>query len=1206
MPLLFPDDRLAVDNRTGRPSKARPARLFLNEALTQPATVYTNVNGAPGAVIPDAQVTTDRYGFLPLWWGPSDDRDTLWISVNGGPAWPVYAQANARIAALEAGGGGGPGDTTGLVHKAGAETITGVKTFTVSPVVPEPSDQTHAVRRAYADNLVTAEADVRADADTALDVRVTDLETSGSGVPQSYVDNADAGVAADAASALAGHAADTTGVHGIADTSALVLTGDARLSDPRTPTAHATSHGDGGTDEIVVSQDQVTGLGTALDAKADLVGGVIPSAQIPAIAISEFLGEVGSQAAMLALVGQRGDWAIRTDSGTTWIVVAEPTTSLANWKQIPSPGAPVTSVNTQTGTVVLSAANVGALATSSNLSDVANAATARANLGLGTAATTNTGTGATNTILGNDARLSDARTPTSHAASHASGGGDPITVAQSQVTNLTTDLGAKAPLASPALTGTPTAPTASAATNNTQVATTAYVTGAVATLSGTTTTGLAGKVDKGTEWVNVRDYGAAGTGLVDDQPAFVAALAAAGTGGTVFVPKGNYRLDSTLTLGAAQTIQGCGFYINRDADNSGFGNSAYGTQSNFVGAILRSTVTSGNAILHVNTSVHSGGRIQDLALIGPGSGTATGIYMGQDTPTIRAVLKAQYRNVLIANFATGLAGYHVNEASFYDLIIRACTKAISAIGDFNNISWVGLDMQRCGQGWVCEVQANDDYRIIGNTFLAPICQNITGEGFVIRGESNTLISPYFELVGTSATMLRMIKAYYCAVISPTIHGAGTRAIDVDSTSFYNEFRLIELHSSTCTMTNAGYGTVISGQLTDAGGTGLTDTGSHTHRVDLNGATHQLPRLITGTTSGTNPAIQTTGLLLARYGASGAIDRWGNGSPEGTVTAPLGSLYRRLDGGVGTTLYSKETGTGNTGWVALGAGGGGVPTSRTLTAGTGLTGGGDLTADRTFAVAYGTTAGTAAQGNDSRITGAAPLANPTFTGTPAAPTATGGTNTTQIATTAFVTTAAAAKENTITAGTTAQYWRGDKSWQTLDKTAVGLANVDNTSDATKNAATATLTNKTLTSPVINSPTGIVKGDVGLGNVDNTSDATKNSATATLTNKRIPPRVTSTGSSGTPTPNADTDDVFILTALAATATFGAPTGTPTEGQSLILRIKDNGTARTLSWNAIYRAVGVALPTTTVLSKTTCIGLRYNATDTRWDMLAVSTEA
>jgi len=43
-----------------------------------------------------------------------------------------------------------------------------------------------------------------------------------------------------------------------------------------------------------------------------------------------------------------------------------------------------------------------------------------------------------------------------------------------------------------------------------------------------------------------------------------------------------------------------------------------------------------------------------------------------------------------------------------------------------------------------------------------------------------------------------------------------------------------------------------------------------------------------------------------------------------------------------------------------------------------------------------------------------------------------------------------------------------------------------------ASTDTLTNKTLTSPVINSPTGIVKGDVGLGNVDNTSDDTKQTA------------------------------------------------------------------------------------------------------------------
>jgi hypothetical protein len=55
-------------------------------------------------------------------------------------------------------------------------------------------------------------------------------------------------------------------------------------------------------------------------------------------------------------------------------------------------------------------------------------------------------------------------------------------IAQSKISGLTTDLAAKAPLASPALTGIPTAPTATAGTNNTQVATTAYADAAVAAL----------------------------------------------------------------------------------------------------------------------------------------------------------------------------------------------------------------------------------------------------------------------------------------------------------------------------------------------------------------------------------------------------------------------------------------------------------------------------------------------------------------------------------------------------------------------------------------------------------------------------------------------------------------------------------------------------------------------------------------------------
>jgi len=143
---------------------------------------------------------------------------------------------------------------------------------------------------------------------------------------------------------------------------------------------------------------------------------------------------------------------------------------------------------------------------------------------------------------------------------------------------------------------------------------------------------------------------------------------------------------------------------------------------------------------------------------------------------------------------------------------------------------------------------------------------------------------------------------------------------------------------------------------------------------------------------------------------------------------------------------------------------------------------------------------------------ADLASPVFTGDPRAPTPTAGDNDTSIATTAFVTGAittvavppatalplmdgAAAvgtatkyaredhkhptdtsRESTITAGTTAQYWRGDKSWQTLDKTAVGLGNVANVAQVTAVTGTAPVVSSGGTTPAISLPpaTGSANG------------------------------------------------------------------------------------------------------------------------------------
>jgi hypothetical protein len=131
-------------------------------------------------------------------------------------------------------------------------------------------------------------------------------------------------------------------------------------------------------------------------------------------------------------------------------------------------------------------------------------------------------------------------------------------------------------------------------------------------------------------------------------------------------------------------------------------------------------------------------------------------------------------------------------------------------------------------------------------------------------------------------------------------------------------------------------------------------------------------------------------------------------------------------------------------------------------------------------------------------------------------------------------------------------------------------------------------------------------LALQNVDNTSDATKNSATATLTNKRITKRVQAVTSAGTVTASLDNDDMVVITAQAAGLTLANPTGTGTQGQSLVYRIKDNGTARTIGYGANFRAIGVTLPTTTVINKTIYLGGFWNTTDSRLDIVAVAQES
>ena len=123
----------------------------------------------------------------------------------------------------------------------------------------------------------------------------------------------------------------------------------------------------------------------------------------------------------------------------------------------------------------------------------------------------------------------------------------------------------------------------------------------------------------------------------------------------------------------------------------------------------------------------------------------------------------------------------------------------------------------------------------------------------------------------------------------------------------------------------------------------------------------------------------------------------------------------------------------------------------------------------------------------------------------------------------------------------------------------------------------------------------------------SEVVRETSTQTLTNKRITQRVTTITSSATPTINTDNCDDVDITALATaiTSMTTSLSGTPTNFQKLIIRIKDNGTARAIAWGASYASMGGTLPTTTVLGKVTTVGLIYNTTTSIWGCVAVSQE-
>jgi len=223
-------------------------------------------------------------------------------------------------------------DDVDVVHSSGAESVSGTKTFTSSPLVPTPTSNFHASNKAYVDASVSLAMSDATSSTKGLIQLTGDLGGTASNptVP---------GLSSKADDGVVVHKSSTETITGAKDFTggatvngaAVVVEGDSRLGDARTPTAHATTHSAAGSDPLSISQSQVASLTDDLANKAT-------------------------------------DATVVHKAGTETI----------------------TGSKDFTGGVTINGANI---------------------------------------VVANDSRLSDARTPTAHASTHATGGSDALSAA---------------------------------------------------------------------------------------------------------------------------------------------------------------------------------------------------------------------------------------------------------------------------------------------------------------------------------------------------------------------------------------------------------------------------------------------------------------------------------------------------------------------------------------------------------------------------------------------------------------------------------------------------------------------------------------------------------------------------------------------------------------------------------------------------------
>ena len=263
----------------------------------------------------------------------------------------------------------------------------------------------------------------------------------------------------------------------------------------------------------------------------------------------------------------------------------------------------------------------------------------------------------------------------------------------------------------------------------------------------------------------VQDLGVDNTGVSDCKTAIQAAITAADLHGiTLFFPQGYYLFTTGLDLQDKPiTFVGSGF---RTVSTATLGSSQY-TQANkpIYGTVIFSAQTSG---IFIDATTHPTGYTQklnmrDIAIVGSGNGTTTGISIG--LASILAATFCKWDNVAIANFGIGLLAGIVYQSEFRSLSIIGCTTGLQLGGGAglgsNACIFPNLNITSCTTG--CTIDGSEEIIITGGAL-----QGIGTNGIVIGGsqlsQSIRIENIYFESAAISGKDLIITNAYNSGLI----------------------------------------------------------------------------------------------------------------------------------------------------------------------------------------------------------------------------------------------------------------------------------------------------------------------------------------------------------------------------------------------------------------------------------------------------------